>query len=215
MPRKAGKDSGQMTAGYCPNCGKVFRLAHRFCGRCGYELDHETDMSEGWDIKDLILDVRYKDVVRTVLFTLTSCVDYRQNVRKNSWVTHLCYYAVNDQRSCQICKHLDGLIVPVSYSFWDYYHPPNHWGCRCSVTSMWEHDLEQKKSRFPGSRLLTPEMVPQLPTLDSQWAFNPGDFAKTNLTEFLKTRLTLFVQYPDLAERACRDALRKLRDFRH
>lgn len=203
-----------MTAGYCPNCGKVFRLAHSFCGQCGYELDHETDMSEGWEIRDLILDTRYDDVVRSVLFTLTSCVDFRERVKGDESVTHLLYTAVVDQRSCGSCAALDGLIVPVSYPFWGYYYPPNHWGCRCSIIPLWESSLKDTIAGDPRNRILTPEMAKSLPALDPQWAFNPGDIPKTKLTEFLKTRLALFLQYPDLAERACRDALRELKDLR-
>lgn len=171
-------------------------------------------MSEGWEIRDLILDTRYDDVVRSVLFTFTSCVDFKENVRGNSETTHLMYDTVNDSRSCSLCAALDGLIVPVSDPFWSYYNPPNHWGCRCGTIPLWGSSIGRTLAGNPKNRILTYEMAQCLPALDPQWAFSPGDIPKTRLAEFLKTRLTLFVQYPDLAERSCRDALRELRDFR-
>lgn len=90
----------------------------------------------------------------------------------------------------------------------------DHWGCRCSIIPLWESSLKDTIAGDPQNRILTSEMAQRLPALDPQWAFNPGDIPKTKLAEFLKTRLTLFIQYPDLAEHACRDALRELKDFR-
>lgn len=41
--------------------------------------------------------------------------------------------AVMDGRTTEICKPLNGVLLPVNDPFWDMYYPPNHWGCRSTV----------------------------------------------------------------------------------
>lgn len=50
-----------------------------------------------------------------------------------SFAPLLKFDAVMDQRTSAICRPLDGVVKPVTDSFWDVYYPPNHWGCRSTV----------------------------------------------------------------------------------
>ena len=41
--------------------------------------------------------------------------------------------AVMDRRTSDICRPLNGTVLPVSDPFWSMYYPPNHFGCRSIV----------------------------------------------------------------------------------
>ena len=41
--------------------------------------------------------------------------------------------AVLDSHTSEICRPLDGTILPVDHPFWDTFYPPNHYGCRSTV----------------------------------------------------------------------------------
>ncbi len=41
--------------------------------------------------------------------------------------------AVMDRRTSDICRPLNGTVLPVSDPFWSMYYPPNHFGCRSTV----------------------------------------------------------------------------------
>lgn len=46
---------------------------------------------------------------------------------------NLKYIAVNDKRTREQHKSWDGLILPLTHTFWDSHLPPNDHGCRCNV----------------------------------------------------------------------------------
>lgn len=46
---------------------------------------------------------------------------------------YLEFDAVMDGRTTEICKPLNGVLLPVNDPFWDMYYPPNHWGCRSTA----------------------------------------------------------------------------------
>ncbi|KVV16123.1 phage minor head protein [Flavobacterium sp. TAB 87] len=46
---------------------------------------------------------------------------------------NLRYNAVNDARTREKHKELDGLILPMNHAFWKTHNVPLDWGCRCSL----------------------------------------------------------------------------------
>lgn len=56
--------------------------------------------------------------------------DYEQ---ESNLYPNLQYVAVNDERTREDHKQLDGLIYPVGHAFWGTHYPPNGWNCRCTV----------------------------------------------------------------------------------
>lgn len=77
-------------------------------------------------------------------------------------------------------------VLPVDHVWWRTHHPPNGWGCRCSVQSLSERDLERYGLRVseaaPDVELETREInTPdgplrlQVPAgIDTGFAHNPG-----------------------------------------
>ncbi len=77
---------------------------------------------------------------------------------------NLKYKTVKDENVRLSHKKLDGLIYPISHSFWDTYYPPNGWGCRCTV----EQTDEEPEAEIPDD----------LPAMPEYMKNNPGKTAK-------------------------------------
>jgi len=46
------------------------------------------------------------------------------------------FNAVLDDRTTELCKSLDGVVLPVDDPFWRTYYPPNHFNCRSDVRQL-------------------------------------------------------------------------------
>ena len=46
---------------------------------------------------------------------------------------NLRYNAVNDKRTRDAHRALDGLILPINHEFWKKHSVPLDWGCRCNL----------------------------------------------------------------------------------
>ena len=46
------------------------------------------------------------------------------------------FNAVLDDRTTELCKSLDGVVLPVDDPFWRAYYPPNHFNCRSDVRQL-------------------------------------------------------------------------------
>lgn len=55
---------------------------------------------------------------------------------------YLRYVALGNDRTCEICGPLDGLIYPHDDPFWDTWAPLNHWNCHCSVEQLTANEAE-------------------------------------------------------------------------
>jgi len=44
--------------------------------------------------------------------------------------------AVLDKRTTEICRPLDGVILPIDHVFWKRYTPPNHYLCRSTIRQL-------------------------------------------------------------------------------
>ena len=46
------------------------------------------------------------------------------------------YVAVGDEHTCDICRPLDGIVLPVNDPFWSKNMPLNHFNCECTVEQL-------------------------------------------------------------------------------
>lgn len=53
------------------------------------------------------------------------------------------YDAIDDSRTTEICKALDGKVYPLDHDFWKYYLPPNHYSCRSKRIAVSKADIEE------------------------------------------------------------------------
>ena len=65
------------------------------------------------------------------------------------------YDAIDDSRTTDICKALDGKVYPLDHEFWKYYLPPNHYSCRSKRIAVSKADIEEYglsvSKTIPGS----------------------------------------------------------------
>ena len=57
---------------------------------------------------------------------------------------NLQYRTAEDERVRASHRKLDGITLPITSKFWDYYFPPNGWNCRCTV-------VQVRKGKYPES----------------------------------------------------------------
>lgn len=96
------------------------------------------------------------------------------------------YDAINDVRTRPQHKAWDNLILPADDPWWDAHYPPNGWGCRCSIRSLSDRDLNKlgrpvdsapKDGTYDWTDPSTGE-VKQIPKgIDPGWDYNVGKSA--------------------------------------
>lgn len=89
-------------------------------------------------------------------------------------------------------QHLawDGLVLRHDDPFWNTHYPPNGWGCRCSVRTLSQQDLNKLGKSGPdsapsinnrdvlvGQRGPSPRTVSVPNGIDAGWAYNVGEAA--------------------------------------
>ena len=67
---------------------------------------------------------------------------YNQELNKKNKPYGL-YDAIDDERTSEICKTLNGKVYPLDNSFWNRYLPPNHHGCRSKRITLSREELEE------------------------------------------------------------------------
>lgn len=67
---------------------------------------------------------------------------YNQELNKKNKPYGL-YDAIDDERTSEICKILNGKVYPLDHAFWNKYLPPNHHGCRSKRITLSREELEE------------------------------------------------------------------------
>jgi len=59
---------------------------------------------------------------------------------KKEHFNYLEYDAILDGRTSDLCRHFDGITLPVDDKFWKTYSPLNHFNCRCTIHQVSKYD---------------------------------------------------------------------------
>lgn len=78
----------------------------------------------------------------TALTSGTNAKSYSEAIESKGLFNRLKYSAVMDQHTSEICKRLNGIILPINDKFWRTNTPPNHFNCRCFVEKIDKYDEE-------------------------------------------------------------------------
>lgn len=104
---------------------------------------------------------------------------------------NLKYVAVNDSRTREKHRALDGIILPINHSFWKTHMTPLDWGCRCNIEQTDEEptgkapDFEIKDS-FKNNAALSGKIFGEISykeTLDDNEIKESVDMAKRLLDD--------------------------------
>ncbi|STQ86736.1 hypothetical protein LS73_003390 [Helicobacter muridarum] len=95
------------------------------------------------------------------------------------------YVTMQDSRVRAEHARLHNVILPRKHPFWDKYYPPNGFGCRCSVMTLYANDLI-KKGLKPTSHI--PQDINDIDTID----FTPNN-ANDDLRNIIESKLKNYV----------------------
>jgi SPP1 gp7 family putative phage head morphogenesis protein len=106
---------------------------------------------------------------------------------------NLKYNAVNDARTREQHKALDGLILPINHVFWKTHNVPLDWGCRCGLEQTDEEPSKTVpkldiKGAFKNNAALSGELFGEMPYAT---AMSKGQIkeAKSNATKFANNKV--------------------------
>ena len=77
---------------------------------------------------------------------------------------------------------MHGLVYPHDHEFWDQYYPPNGFGCRCTVQTLSQREVDKReedvRTEMPGQVMVTDRATGMetfvTPMPDSGWGNNIG-----------------------------------------
>lgn len=71
-------------------------------------------------------------------------------------IPYLEFDAVMDERTSDLCRNFNGVLLPADDPFWDQYYPPNHFRCRSTVRQRSEGKISDPAS------IVYPEKLPEM-----------------------------------------------------
>lgn len=96
----------------------------------------------------------------------------------------LAYSVIDDERLRDAHREWRDVVLPVDHPFWHTHYPPNGWGCRCTVKSMSQRDLDRRGLvvteapeivRTERLNTRTGEVLGNVPQgIDVGWDYNVG-----------------------------------------
>ena len=104
---------------------------------------------------------------------------------------NLRYNAVNDKRTRDAHRALDGLILPINHEFWTKHNVPLDWGCRCNLEQTDEEPSKTVpeilvKGAFKNNAALSKELFGEMPYesgMSAEQVKEAKSFAKRSLED--------------------------------
>jgi SPP1 gp7 family putative phage head morphogenesis protein len=112
--------------------------------------------------KTVTTPARIQTAIRTNAFEAINEARYSTftDPALDGFVEALEYSAILDDRTTEICRHLDGRVYPADSPAWDGYKPPNHFNCRSLLVPVTIIDTEvEGKDKLKGERWSKPPRI--------------------------------------------------------
>jgi SPP1 gp7 family putative phage head morphogenesis protein len=127
---------------------------------------------------------RTRVIYDTNMRTARAAGKWQQFQRVKEQRPYLIYQTVGDERVRPEHAAWNGTVLPIDDPWWDTHYPPNGWGCRCTVRSASQRDLDRQGLEVSGSPAVdnqervdtrTGEDLGQVPKgIDTGWDYNVG-----------------------------------------
>jgi len=105
-------------------------------------LDYKVFKEEALSVYKTYNEAYLESEYVTALTSGTNAKSYVEALDSNGLFTRLKYTAVMDQHTSEICKRLNGIVLPIENPFWRTNTPPNHFNCRCFIEKIDKYDEE-------------------------------------------------------------------------
>jgi SPP1 gp7 family putative phage head morphogenesis protein len=86
---------------------------------------------------------RLQTIFRTNMQSAYAAGQWDQIEAQAEYAPYLMYDAIDDYRTRPEHKAWDGIVRPVTDTFWKFHTPPCGWNCRCSVIQLDQDDIQQ------------------------------------------------------------------------
>ncbi|WP_434777683.1 phage head morphogenesis protein [Neisseria sp. Ec49-e6-T10] len=87
---------------------------------------------------------RMETIYRTNMQSAMMAGRYQTQMSNIKFRPYGAYSAVMDNRTRPKHAAMNGTVLPLDDPFWSYFYPPNGWGCRCTVRTYSERDIQRK-----------------------------------------------------------------------
>ncbi|WP_053239935.1 phage minor head protein [Pleomorphomonas koreensis] len=133
---------------------------------------------------------RLKTIFETNLRVSYAACHWSSFERNKASRPFLRYVAILDERTRPAHRARHNLVLPVDHPYWDTWAPPCGWGCRCTLQSLSQRDVDRLKREGEILKFEPPQdtfrdyvntrtgEVTRVPDgIDPGWAYNPGKAA--------------------------------------
>lgn len=95
--------------------------------------------------------IRYlKTEYRTAVSSATMVAKWQKLQAEKHIIPYAKFFVVNDPHTTDICRPLDGVVVPIDHPILKQYFPPNHWNCRTNVVgTRYDKPTPEEKIKLP------------------------------------------------------------------
>lgn len=96
---------------------------------------------------------------------------------------------VEDFRQSNICKKLNGVVLPADDPFWRTHNPPLHFSCRSTIISLDAEEAHAMGVTHDRPQVEADEGFGHAPDSGQEWSPNPSDYPSV-VADVLNARLT-------------------------
>jgi len=105
-------------------------------------LDYREFKKEALSVYKTYNEAYLESEYVTALTSGTTAKSYNEAINSNGLFNRFKYTAIIDSHTSEICRRLNGIILPVEDKFWNTNTPPNHFNCRCFIEKLDKYDEE-------------------------------------------------------------------------
>ncbi len=146
------------------------------------DFDEIVD-KHGWSYKGK-RGWRTRVIYDTNMRTARAAGKWQQFQRLKNSRPYLQYLSVDDARTRDAHRQWHERVFPIDHPWWDTHYPLNGWGCRCTVRSLSQRDIDKAGLQIeeapplnptPRIDLQTGEVLGDVPEgIDTGWDYNVG-----------------------------------------
>lgn len=111
-------------------------------------LDYKVFKEEALSVYNTYNEAYLESEFVTAVTSGTNSKNYNEAIQSKGLFNKFKYTAILDSHTSEICRRLDGIVLPVDDKFWSTNTPPNHFNCRCFIEKLDKYDGEENTLNY-------------------------------------------------------------------